>query len=198
MQGTYHRGGPVAQRSLQVVEERRRTSASSPAAGSSSRSSPGSIARARGEAHPLSLAPGEETAFRSASRATLRRSSAARAASLRLLRVEPSPAQWKLDVQNRWWRAARALGRVADATPDVHVGVGEWTRRRSRPVRPLVVEARQEPQERRLAGSVRAEHRQPLTGSQVETVDREHIVAATAVADVPRKRLRPRGGALLN
>ena len=48
------------------------------------------------------------------------------------------------------------------------------------------VEARQEPQQRRLAGAVRAEHRQPLAGSQVELIDREHIAAATAVADVPR------------
>jgi hypothetical protein len=48
------------------------------------------------------------------------------------------------------------------------------------------IETGEEAEQGRLAGAVRTQHRQALTRSQAELVDREHIAAATAVTDVAR------------
>ena len=80
--------------------------------------------------------------------------------------------------------SAGSLGRVADAAPKVQVGAGDRYAVDRDPAGCRVVEAGEQPQQGRLAGAVGSEHREPLARSQVELVDREHLAAAAAVADV--------------
>ena len=165
----------------------RRASASSPAAGSSRSSSRGSIARARARLTRCASPPESERAFRSARPATPMRSRAASATALRARASMPRQRKRKLDVANHaGGEQPRTLRCVADVAPGLDVGVGDWypvyldMAGRGR------IEPGQEPEQGRLAGAVRTQDRQALARSQVELVDRKHIAAATAVADVAR------------
>ena len=185
MGDVHDRGGAVVQCAFEIIEKRSASLGVESGRWLVKQEQPRLDRERAREAHSLRLAAGERERLSVAELRDVEALQGRQGGGPPARPVQAPPAQGKFDVaDNAGGEQAGALRRVADAALDVHLSGGDRLAVDLDPSGRWCFKAGQEPQQRRLAGSVRAEHRKPLARSQVELVDREHLVAATKVADV--------------
>ena len=177
--------GAVAQRRFEIVEERSARFGVEPGGGLVEQQQPRIDRERAREAHPLRFAARERGSLPVCKARDVEAFEGCEGYGSAGRSLHASPAQRKLDIANHaGGEQPGALCRVADPAPDVDRGAGDRFPVDLDPSRRRYFETGEQPEQGRLAGAVRTEHREPLARFQIKLIDREHVASATAVADV--------------